>query len=318
MTQPSRKQVRPPGPGERRSDGERPFPAGELADIGVNVLEGRTAVTRPWEHCVAVSQAYAIAARQPDSPPWAAAAAEWPQGWLWGIEPVSPILKRRLGRVPTTADAEEEITAARRYLKRLGNEPPPCPEDIIESRLCWLIGWSDWLPDFVPRESLGGFADVIRPEADVDQMADMALNRYQPLWSATPHPIREHERYAKDVLEAVYLGAVFTALAWALEVCESPHGRPPYDGTGIDDEIADADTAISNALPGTAGMAQAAGHWYSLHWLRGTDTVPPVDDKGRGLFNPDSGLHAVLAERIRRGQVGWSAAQSTSGRLYCG
>ena len=172
MAQPSRKPVRPPGPGEPRPDSERPFPAGELADIGVNVLEGRTAVTRPWEHCVAVSQAYAIAARQPDSPPWAAAAAELPQGWLWGIEPVSPILKRRLGRVPETAEAEEEIVVARRYLKRLGNEPPPCPEDIVESRLCWLIGWSDWLPDFVPRESLGGFAEVIRPEADVNQMAD--------------------------------------------------------------------------------------------------------------------------------------------------
>jgi hypothetical protein len=305
MTQPSRKQVRPPGPGERRSDGERPFPAGELADIGVNVLEGRTAVTRPWEHCVAVSQAYAIAARQPDSPPWAAAAAEWPQGWLWGIEPVSPILKRRLGRVPTTADAEEEITAARRYLKRLGNEPPPCPEDIIESRLCWLIGWSDWLPDFVHREHLGGFAEVIRPEADVDQMARMALNRYEPLRSAVPQPICEHERHADDVLGAVYLGAVFTALTWALGVCESPHGRAPYAGTGIDDETADADTALNAALAGTAGMAQAVGHWYSLRWLRGTDTVPPLDDHGRGLFEPSSGLHAILAERVRRGQAGW-------------
>jgi hypothetical protein len=67
MAQPSRKPIRPPGPGEPRPDSERPFPAGELADIAVNVIEGRTAVTRPWEHCVAVSQAYAIAARQPDS-----------------------------------------------------------------------------------------------------------------------------------------------------------------------------------------------------------------------------------------------------------
>jgi hypothetical protein len=308
MTQPSRKQVRPPGPGERRSDGERPFPADELADIGVNVIEGRTAVTRPWEHCVAVSQAYAIAARQPDSPPWAAPAAEWPQGWLWGIEPVSPILKRRLGRVPTTADAEVEIIAARRYLKRLGNEPPPCPEDIIESRLCWLIGWSDWLPDFVRCEHLGGFAEVIRPEADVDRMADSALKRYEPLWSAVSGPVHERDRCDNAVLEAVYLGATFSALAWVLGVGESPHRRPPYDGTGIDDEIADADTAINTALPGTAGMAQAAGHRYSLHWLRGTDTVPPVDDHGRGLFDPDSGLHAMLAERIRHGQAGWDVA----------
>lgn len=308
MAQPSRKPVRPPGPGEPRPDSGRPFPAGELADIGVNVLEGRTAVTRPWEHCVAVSQAYAIAARQPDSPPWAAAAAELPQHWLWGIEPVSPILKRRLGRVPETAEAEEEIVVARRYLKRLGNDAPPRPEDIIESRLCWLIGWSDWLPDFVPRESLGGFAEVIRPEADVDRMADMAVNRYQPLWSAAPRPVREHERYANNVLEAVYLGAVFTALAWALGASRSPHGQPPYDGSGIDDEIADADTALNAALPGTAGIAQAAGHWYSLHWLRGTDTVPPVDDHGRGLFDPGSDLHAILAERVRRGQAGWHAA----------
>jgi hypothetical protein len=184
MAQPSRKQVRSSDPCEPQSGNRPPFRAGDLADIGVNVIEGRTAVTRAWEHSVAVSQGYAIAAQQPDSPPWAATAAEWPQGWLWGIEPVSPILKRRLGRVPTTADAEVEIIAARRYLKRLGNEPPPCPEDIIESRLCWLIGWSDWLPDFVQREHLGGFAEVTRPEADVDRIADSALKRYEPLWSA--------------------------------------------------------------------------------------------------------------------------------------
>jgi hypothetical protein len=127
MAQPSRKQDKSSGPGEPRSDSERPFPVGELAHIGVDVIEGRTAVTRPWEHCVAVSQAYGIAARQPDSPPSAAAAAEWPQGWLMGIEPVSPILKRRLGRVPMPAEAEEEIIAVRRYLKQLSNEAPPCP-----------------------------------------------------------------------------------------------------------------------------------------------------------------------------------------------
>jgi hypothetical protein len=256
-----------------------------------------------------VSEAYAIASRQPGSPPWAAtAAAEQPQGWLWGIEPVSPILQRRLGRVPTTADAEEEIVAARRYLKRLGSDAPPCPEDIIESRLCWLIGWSDWLPDFVPRDHLGGFAEVIRPEADVDRMADSALKRYELLWSAVSGPVHERDRCDITVLEAVYLGATFSALAWILGVGESPRGRPPYEGTGIDDEIADADTAIKAVLPETAGMARAAGHWYSLHWLRGTDTVPPVDDLGRGLFDPDSGLHAVLAERIRHGQAGWDVA----------
>jgi hypothetical protein len=308
MGQPSRKQDRPTGPARPRSDNQRPFTAGDLADIGVNVLEGRTAATRPWEDCVAVSQAYAIAARQPDSPPWAATAAEWPQGWLWGIEPVSPILNRRLGRVPVMADAEEEIIAARRYLKQLGNKAPPCPEDIIESRLCWLIGWSDWLPDFVTRDLLGGFAEVIRPEEDVDQMAGMALNRYEPLRSAVPRPIRKHERHADNVLEAVYMGAVFTTLTWALGVCESPHGRRPYDGTSIDDEIADADMALNAALRGTAGIAEAAGHWYSLRWLRGTDTVPPVDDHGRGLFDPSSGLHAILAERVRRGQAGWNTA----------
>jgi hypothetical protein len=308
MAQPSRKQVRSSGPGRTRSENERPFRAGELADIGVNVLEGRTAVTRPWEHCVAVSEAYAIAARQPDSPPWGATAAEWPQGWLWGIEPISPVLKRRLGRVAETAEAEEEIIAARRYLKRLGNDAPPCPEDIIESRLCWLIGWSDWLPDFVPRDHLGGFAEVIRPEADLDRMAEMALKRYEPLWSAVSGPVHERDRCDNAVLEAVYLGATFSALAWVLGLGESPHGRPPYEGTAIDDEIADADTAINTVLPETAGMAQAAGHWYSLHWLRGTDTVPPVDKQGRGPFDPDSGLHAMLAERIRHGQAGWDGA----------
>jgi hypothetical protein len=311
MAQPSPRQVRSSGPGGPRSDNERPFPAGELADIGVNVIEGRTAVTRPWEHCVAVSQAYATAARQPDSPPWAATAAELPQGWLWGIEPVSPILNRRLGRIPETAEAEEEIIAARRYLKRLGNEPPSCPEDIIESRLSWLIGWSDWLPHFVRREHLGGFAEVIRPEADVDRMAGSALKKYEPLWSAVSGPVHERDRCDNAVLEAVYLGATFSALAWVLGVGESPYGRQPYGGTGIDDEIADADTAMNTVLPGTAGMAQAAGHWYSLHWLRGTDTVPPVDDHGRGLFDPDSGLHALLAERIRHGQAGWDVAGSS-------
>jgi hypothetical protein len=149
---------------------------------------------------------------------------------------------------------------------------------------------------------------VIRPEADVDRMADIVLSRYEPLWSAVPRPVREHERYVHTVLEAVYLGAVFTALTWALGIGQSPRGRLPYEGTDIDDEILDADTAMNTALPGTAGMAQAAGHWYSLRWLRGTDTVPPVDDHGRGLFDPGSNLHAILAERVRRGQAGWNAA----------
>jgi hypothetical protein len=302
MGQPSPK---PASPGE--PSGElRQFPAGDLADIAVAVTDGHTAVVRPWQHCVAVSQTYSGAARQPGSPPWAAAAAERPQRWLWGIEPVSPILKRRLGGIPDIAAAEEEISAARRYLKQLGDKAPLCPEDVIESRLCWLIGWSDWLPDFVSRELLGGFAEVIRPKADVDQMAESALSRYQPLWSAIQYPVREHNQYDSTVLEAVYLGAVFHALAWALTLGESPHGRPPYTGTGIDNEIADANRAINAALPGTAGMAQAVGHWYSLHWLRGSDTVPPFDHHGRGLFDSESGLHAALAERERHDQAGWN------------
>jgi hypothetical protein len=43
----------------------------------------------------------------------AVAAAESPQGWLWGLEPVCPHPETAPGRVPGTAEAEGEIVAAR-------------------------------------------------------------------------------------------------------------------------------------------------------------------------------------------------------------
>ena len=261
-----------------------------------------TAIVRPLRHVRAVRGRHAE--RFADASEAAASRSAHAWAWALGECAIAPVTGRETPVPPSRSDIEAEISAADERRLHGDRENRADAAAII---LRWLIGDDDRVP--VQGDGRGelvdGFGDVVRSSVEIVGVLAIAIESQQRA-QATGRDIDadpDDRQLARQ--DADYLNGVVVTLAWVLgERAESPitRGRSRELTTrDLKVERIQAEDVIEQARnPGTAGRLPSP--WYgegvkfSITWLLGDWTTPPVDPAGRGPYGRGSELTAMLRD----------------------
>jgi hypothetical protein len=261
-----------------------------------------TAIVRPLRHVQAVRERYLRRFADPAE----AAASRSARAWSWalGKSTTAPVTDRVTAVPPSRADIEAEIAAADQRRLRGDHENRA---DAAATVLRWLIGDDDHVPVRGENrgELVGGFGDVVRSPVQITDVLVLAAEGQRRAAAkgkgmdidAGP----DDRQFAKQ--DADYLDGVIATLAWIRgERPDAPitRGRSRELATrDLKAERVHADDVIEQARhPWMADLLPSS--WYgegvkfSITWLLGDSTVPPVDPAGRGPYGRGSELPAML------------------------
>jgi hypothetical protein len=256
---------------------------------------GGTAIVRPLCHVRAVRE-HDVA--QSADPSEAAAQSRSARAWAWalGESATAPVTDRVTAVPPSRSDIEAEITAADERLFRGDQENRADAAAII---LRWLIGDDDDVPVEAenPGELVGGFGDVVRsPEQIADALALAAEGRQRAAAKGRDLDADANARaFARQ--DADYLNGVIATLAWILgERAESPvaraHSRELTTRAIKMERVRAEDVIEQSRYPWMADrlppLWYGEGVKFTITWLLGDWTAPPVDPAGRGPYAQDS------------------------------
>jgi len=269
-----------------------------------------TAIVRPQRHVRAVRERDA---GQSAGPPEAAAESRSARAWAWalGESATAPVTDLVTAMPPSRSDIEAEITAADERCWRGDQENRADAAAIV---LRWLIGDDDQVPvsGDNPGQLVGGFGDVVRsPEQIAGTLALAAQGlRQAAAQSRDLDGGADARAYARQDVE--YLEGVMATLAWTLgERADSPVTRArsgELTTRALKMERVHAEDVIEQSrYPWMADrllpLWYGEGVKFTITWLLGDWTTPPVDLTGRGLYGQGSELPAMLRDaeiRLRR------------------
>jgi hypothetical protein len=260
-----------------------------------------TAIVRPLRHVRAVRERHAARFADPSE---AAAESRSARAWAWGLgeSATAPVTSRVTAMPPSRPDIEAEITAADERRLRGDRENRA---DGAATILRWLIGDDDQVPlsGDNPGQLVGGFGDVVRsPEQIAGALAPAAEGLRRAAAQGRDLDAGADDRaFARQ--DADYLNGVVATLAWILgERAESPVTRAHSGELTTRDlkmERVHAEDVIEQArYPWMADrlppLWYGEGVKFSITWLLGDWTAPPVDPAGRGPYGRGSELPAML------------------------
>ncbi|MEU7987693.1 hypothetical protein AB0B56_22760 [Streptosporangium canum] len=236
--------------------------------------EASPAIQRPPEHVTAVFEAIREwEAANPESAPSGQGEAIL---WALGKRDQAPISGRPAsGALPTLAEARAEIDAA----ERVPREGRVVPADGVISALNWLIGAKDGVPMPGRRSStgwghlVGGRGVILRTDAEIDRVAELA---------------RAGLRSMPGEREKAWCSGTVAVCEWLLghrsksPVRNTP--RPIHGPTGLNlgmEESAAEDVSRQLGRGRQHPPAYGDGVIWTIRWLRGQITVPPMNEQGQ-------------------------------------
>jgi hypothetical protein len=268
---------------------------------------GGTAIVRPLRHVRAVRERDAA---QPADPSEAVAQSRSARAWAWalGEGAIAPVTGRLTAVPPSRSDIEAEITAADERLFRGDQENRADAAAII---LRWLIGDDDHVPVEAenPGELVGGFGDVVRsPEQIAGILTLAAEGARQAAAQGRDIDVGADARaFARQ--DADYLDGVIATLAWVLgeradSPITSPHSRELTTRVLKRQRVHAEDVIEQSRYPWMADrlppLWYGEGVKFTITWLLGDWTTPPVDPAGRGPYAQGSELPAMLRDAQTR------------------
>jgi hypothetical protein len=261
-----------------------------------------TAIVRPLRHVRAVRERYSRRFADPSEAAVSRSARAW--GWALGESATAPVSDRLTRVPPSRSDIEAEIAAADERRLRGDRENRA---DAAATILRWLIGDDDHIPVRGENrgELVGGFGEVVRSPEQIANVLAVAVEgqRKAEAYSRDIEAAPDDRQFARQ--DANYLDGVVATLAWVLgERAETPISRVhPRELTTRDLKVerVRAEDVIEQARhPWTSD--QLPPPWYgegvkfTITWLLGESTAPPVDPAGRGPYGQGSELPAIFRE----------------------
>ncbi len=250
-----------------------------------------TAIVRPMHHVRAVRERFLRRFTDPAEAVASHSARAW--AWALGETATAPVTDRQTAVPPSRSDIEAEIAAADERRLRGDREHRA---DAAATVLRWLIGDDDRVPVRGENrgELVGGFGDIVRSPEQIAAVLTNATEG-QRRASAAAHNVNsdpDNRRLGRQ--DAAYLDGVAATLAWVLgEQAEAPITRAPSRTVTTRDLNAErihAEDVIDQAsYPWMADRLPSP--WYgkgvnfSVSWLLGDSTAPPVDPGGHGPYN---------------------------------
>jgi len=203
---------------------------------------------------------------------------------------------------PGRSDIEAEITAADERLFRGDQENRADAAAII---LRWLIGDDDHVPVEAenPGALVGGFGDVVRSPEQIAGILALAAEGVQRAAAQGRDIDASADARAFARQDADYLDGVIATLAWVLgeradSPITSPHSRELTTRVLKMQRVHAEDVIEQSRYPWMAGrlppLWYGEGVKFTITWLLGDWTAPPVDPVGRGPYGQDSELPALL------------------------
>ena len=256
-----------------------------------------TAIVRPLRHVRAVRERHAAQVRRSVRGGRKSRSA---RAWAWalGESATAPVTDRVTAMPPSRSDIEAEITVADERRLRGDQENRA---DAAATILRWLIGDDDHVPvrGENPGELVGGFGDVVRsPEQIAGTLALAAEGLRQAAAQGRDLDAGADARaFARQ--DADYLDGVMATLAWVLgERADSPitraHSRELTTRALKMERVHAEDVIEQSRYPWMADrlppLWYGEGVKFTITWLLGDWTAPPVDPAGRKHCDPESGL----------------------------
>jgi len=266
-----------------------------------------TAIVRPQRHVRAVREHDATQSADPSE----AAAESFTAralAWALGESTTAPVTGRMTAVPPSRPDIETEITAADdRYLS--GDQDISADAAAIVLR--WLIGDDDHVPIAVenPGELVGGFGDVVRSPEQITGVLALAAEGLRQAAARGRDIDAGAGARALARKDAAYLDGVLATLAWVLgeragSPIASPHSRELTTRVLKVQRVRAQDVIEQSRYPWMAGrlppLWYGEGVKFTITWLLGDWTAPPVDPAGRGPYAQDSELPAMLHDAQTR------------------
>jgi hypothetical protein len=266
-----------------------------------------TAIVRPLRHVRVVREHDATQSAGPSEVVAASCSA---RAWVWalGESATAPVTGRVNAIPPGRPDIEAEITAADERGLRGDQDNSADAAAII---LRWLIGNDDHVPIAVenPGELVGGFGDVVRSPERIAGILALAAEGLQRAAAQGRDLDASADARAFARQDADYLGGVMATLAWILgEQAESPvahaHSRELTTRVLKMERVRAEDVIEQSRYPWMADrlppLWYGEGVKFTINWLLGDWTAPPVDPAGRGPYGKGSELPALLHDAQTR------------------
>ena len=242
--------------------------------------------------------------------PSEAAASRSARAWAWalGETATAPVTDRVTAMPPSRSDIEAEITVADERRLRGDQENRA---DAAATILRWLIGDDDHVPvrGENPGELVGGFGDVVRSPEQIAGTLALAAEGLRRAAAQGRDLDAGADARAFARQDADYLDGVMATLAWVLgERAESPITRArsrELTTRALKMERVHAEDVIEQSrYPWMADrlppLWYGEGVKFTITWLLGDWTAPPVDPAGRGPYSQDSELPALLHDAETR------------------
>jgi hypothetical protein len=256
-----------------------------------------TAIVRPLRHVRAVRECYLRRFADPSQAAVSRSARAW--AWALGERVSAPVTDRQTAIPPSRSEIETEIEVADQRRLRGDQESRA---DAAATVLRWLIGDDDRVPvrGKAPGELVGGFGDVVRPQELIGRILAAAVKSKQRAEAEGRNAgVGEDARH-----DAAYLDGVVATLVWILGgQAETPVTRVrsrelttkdlKVERVYAEDVIEQASRPwMTDRLP---PASYSEGVKFSINWLLGDSTTPPVDPAGQGPYGRGSKLPATLA-----------------------
>jgi hypothetical protein len=267
---------------------------------------GGTAIVRPLRHVRAVRDRYLHRFAEPSE----AAASRSAQAWAWALGEcrTAPVTDRLTVVPPSRPEIEAEISAADERRLRGDKENRA---DAAATVLRWLIGDNDHVPvrDDNRGALVGGFGDVVRSREQIADILALAAEGQQRAAAQGRDLDASVNARAFARQDADYLGGVMATLAWILgERAGSPvaraHSRQLTTRDLKIERVRAEDVIKQSRYPWMADRLPppwyGEGVKFTITWLLGDWTAPPVDPAGRGPYGKDSELPAMLRDAEAR------------------
>jgi hypothetical protein len=265
-----------------------------------------TAIVRPLRHVRAVRERYAARFADPSEAAKSRSVRAW--AWALGESATAPVTDRVTVVPPSRPDIEAEITVAHERRLRGDQENRA---DAAATILRWLIGDDDHLPVRGENrgELVGGFGDVVRSPAQIAGTLALAAEglRQAAAQSRNLDAHADDRAFARQ--DAGYLDGVMATLAWVLgERAGSPitsvHSHELTTRALKMERVHAEDVIEQSKYPRMADRLPppwyGEGVKFTITWLLGDLTAPPVDPAGCGPYSKDSELPALLHDADTR------------------
>lgn len=249
-----------------------------------------TAIVRPLRHVRAVREYHA----RRFSDPAEAAVSRSIRAWAWalGESATAPVTDRQTAVPPSRSDIETEIAVADKRRLRGDRENRA---DAAAKVLRWLIGEDDRIPVRGDErgELVGGFGDVVRSPEQIGAILALAVvgRERAEAQDLDVNADPDDRRFARRDVD--YLDGVAATLGWVLGKRARAPISPSRSGertTGdLKRERVHAEDAIERGTHPWM-VDRVPPRWYgegvkfSITWLLGDSTAPPVDEIGRGSY----------------------------------